>query len=242
MRAEGKALLQEIREQRKAYVAAFTQVGKLLGSGQREAAQNALRSDMLPKLTALQETIRRLNDRQRSLVTEHGAEIEHNIRVATSSWPGWDWPPGLWCLCCLARDALDHRAHRRGRRRSGSCRQRRSDPPYQHEHTDEMGQLLTALRQMTDNLSDIVGRVRGGTTAIRTASSEIASGNMDLSSRTEEQASSLEETAASMEELTSTVKHNAGHAIQANELARGQRSGAPRRRSGGPGGRHHELD
>jgi methyl-accepting chemotaxis protein len=95
MRAEGKALLQEIREQRKAYVAAFTQVGKLLGSGQREAAQNALRSDMLPKLTALQETIRRLNDRQRSLVTEHGAEIEHNIRVATQlmAWLGLAaWP------------------------------------------------------------------------------------------------------------------------------------------------------
>jgi methyl-accepting chemotaxis protein-1 (serine sensor receptor) len=52
---------------------------------------------------------------------------------------------------------------------------------------------------------------------------------MDLSSRTEQQAASLEETAASMEQLTATVRHNA-------ENARGQPTGARRRRRGAEGG------
>ena len=84
---------------------------------------------------------------------------------------------------------------------------------------DEAGQLMQALREMTDSLVTIVARVRSGTDTIETASSEIAAGNQDLSSRTEQQASSLEETASSMEELTSTVKQNADNARQANSLA-----------------------
>ena len=86
---------------------------------------------------------------------------------------------------------------------------------------DEIGDLLRALKAMSGNLADIVGRVRAGTDAIATASGEIANGNMDLSSRTEEQASSLEETAAAMIELTSTVRQNNDNADQARQLAGG---------------------
>jgi methyl-accepting chemotaxis protein len=85
--------------------------------------------------------------------------------------------------------------------------------------TDEIGMLLTSLKEMHDSLADIVGRVRVGTEAIAQASSEIAQGNQELSARTEEQASALEETAASMEELTVTVKSNGDSADQANALA-----------------------
>jgi methyl-accepting chemotaxis protein len=84
---------------------------------------------------------------------------------------------------------------------------------------DEAGQLLQALKAMNANLQQIVQRIRVGTEAINTASSEIASGNLDLSSRTEQQASSLEETASAMEQLTSTVRQNADNARQANQLS-----------------------
>ncbi len=83
---------------------------------------------------------------------------------------------------------------------------------------DETGELLTALRDMNDSLTDTVSRVRAGTETIAVASREIASGNTDLSARTETQASSLQETASSMEELTQTVKQNAENAQQANQL------------------------
>jgi len=83
---------------------------------------------------------------------------------------------------------------------------------------DEIGQLMLALKEMNENLVDVVAKVRTGTDAVATASSQIAAGNLDLSSRTEEQASSLEETASSMEELTGTVKQNAENARQANQL------------------------
>ncbi|MDN2710037.1 methyl-accepting chemotaxis protein [Janthinobacterium sp. SUN118] len=87
------------------------------------------------------------------------------------------------------------------------------------ESSDEVGQLLQALKDMTASLTAIVGEVRGGTHDIAGASGEIAAGNLDLSQRTQAQASSLEQTAASMEELTGTVKQNADNARQANQLA-----------------------
>ena len=85
--------------------------------------------------------------------------------------------------------------------------------------SEETGELLLALKGMSDNLNQIVGEVRSGSETIASASSQIASGNMDLSSRTEDQASSLEETAAALEELTSTVRQNAQSATQASQLA-----------------------
>ncbi|MDM0003115.1 MCP four helix bundle domain-containing protein, partial [Variovorax sp. J22P240] len=81
------------------------------------------------------------------------------------------------------------------------------------------GSLLYSIKQMQDQLTSVVGRIKSSSDTIATASSQIAAGNQDLSSRTEEQASSLEQTAASMEELTSTVKQNADNARQANQLA-----------------------
>jgi methyl-accepting chemotaxis protein len=87
------------------------------------------------------------------------------------------------------------------------------------DSSDEVGQLLQALKDMNASLINIVGEVRGGTHEIAGASGEIAAGNLDLSQRTQAQASSLERTAASMEELTGTVKQNADNARQANQLA-----------------------
>jgi methyl-accepting chemotaxis protein len=79
--------------------------------------------------------------------------------------------------------------------------------------------LMFAMRRMQHSLAALVQKVREGTDAITTASSEIAAGNLDLSARTEEQASSLEETAASMEELTATVQQNTESVRHANQLA-----------------------
>ena len=70
--------------------------------------------------------------------------------------------------------------------------------------TDEVGRLLSALKEMNQKLASIVGTVRSSSDSIATGSAEIASGNADLRQRTEEQASALQQTAASMEQLGST--------------------------------------
>jgi methyl-accepting chemotaxis protein len=84
---------------------------------------------------------------------------------------------------------------------------------------NETGKLLRAMQHMNDSLLAVIGQVRGGARALGGAAAEIAEGNLNLSARTEQQAASLEETASAMEQLTATVKQNADHAVQANQLA-----------------------
>jgi len=87
------------------------------------------------------------------------------------------------------------------------------------ESKDEVGQMLKALANSTEQLARLVGSVRQITESVSAASSEIARGNQNLSERTEQQASSLEETAASLEELTTTVRQNVDSARHATQLA-----------------------
>jgi methyl-accepting chemotaxis protein len=83
---------------------------------------------------------------------------------------------------------------------------------------DEIGDLMRAMNDMTQNLSRLVGDVRQGTDAIAIASTEIAQGNADLSARTEQQAANLQQTAASMHQMSDTVRSNSDNARQANQL------------------------
>lgn len=84
---------------------------------------------------------------------------------------------------------------------------------------DELGQLMSAVGMMSDNLRRIISDIRSGVSQVAHAAAEISAGNTDLSSRTEQQAAAVEQTAASMEQLSSTVKQNADNAHHASKLA-----------------------
>lgn len=81
------------------------------------------------------------------------------------------------------------------------------------------GSVLGAMAQMRDALAELVRHIRATADSVATSASQISSGNQDLSSRTEQQAAARQETAANMAEVTATVKQNADHSQQANQLA-----------------------
>jgi methyl-accepting chemotaxis protein-1 (serine sensor receptor) len=83
---------------------------------------------------------------------------------------------------------------------------------------DEIGALLSSLRQMDTKLVQTVEGVRSDATSVAFAARELVKGSDDLNERTQQQAAALEETAASMEQMTATVKQNADNAREANQL------------------------
>jgi len=86
------------------------------------------------------------------------------------------------------------------------------------ESDDEVGKLSRALVTVVQNWNTLLGDIKQAGSTITVEASEIALGNADLSARTESQAHSLQETASSMHQLTDTVRENAGHAHQANQM------------------------
>ena len=217
---EGKALLAKIKQERMAYVASFGKVGKLVAEDNRDEAVRLMKSETLPLLDTLQETVVALGALQKKLVEASGVQEQQEIDVARTLMLGLGAAAmllgiGLAFFTTRSITGPLKQAVRIAQIVADGDLTSRIDS----SATDETGQLLHALKVMNDGLVSIVSQVRSGTDAIATASGQVASGGQDLAARTEQQAASLEETASSMEELISTVKQNAANLRQANQFA-----------------------
>ncbi|WP_171015901.1 methyl-accepting chemotaxis protein [Devosia sp. FKR38] len=79
--------------------------------------------------------------------------------------------------------------------------------------------LQADTNAVADTLSDVVGRIKSTSRALKSATGEILAGANDLSERTTKQAATIEETSAAMEQLASTVLQNAERAREASTNA-----------------------
>jgi methyl-accepting chemotaxis protein len=204
------------------YKAAFDEYIPALIRQDKEAA-----AAILPRLGALYETHRTVIDRLVRMATQRSETDEASARERIGAAV---WQSALILAAALAASVLVAEIITRGlRRQLGgepalaaeiATRIAAGDLTVEVETAaGDQSSLLHAMREMRDNLANIVTRARSGTDAIASASGQIASGNQDLSSRTEQQASSLEETATSIGALNATVLRNAENAQRANTMA-----------------------
>ncbi|WP_210397255.1 methyl-accepting chemotaxis protein [Motiliproteus sediminis] len=84
---------------------------------------------------------------------------------------------------------------------------------------DEPGQLLQAMAEMSQRLSDVVGDVRSGADALASAAEEVSATSQSLSQASSEQAASVEETSASLEQITASIRQNAENAQVTDDMA-----------------------
>jgi len=91
--------------------------------------------------------------------------------------------------------------------------------PVSSTSKDEVGEMLNALGRMQEKLRMIVLSAQETSSSISCGAREIFSSAASLSQRTVDQSSSLENTASSTEEISSTVRHNAERASEAQALA-----------------------
>lgn len=84
--------------------------------------------------------------------------------------------------------------------------------------TDEVGDLLTALSSMQKQLKGIVTSTQSVSTIISSKADDIHSSAASLSQCIADQSSSLISTSSSTEQISSTVRHNAERASEAQKL------------------------
>ncbi|QBP76951.1 HAMP domain-containing protein [Herbaspirillum huttiense] len=216
-----KELFPEIQRNIAAYKAAHERMEKLFIDGQKQAGYAVLTADSTPVYRKLQDQINELsevNSKGAAVSEQQATTVYEQARMAIFALIATCVVLALtlsWWIARLVSRPLTQAVSIARQVAEGDLTARIPD----NTGRDETAQLMAALKQMNDNLLNIVQEVRTGTDTISTASAEIATGNMDLSSRTEQQAGALEETASAMEELTSTVRQNSDNARQANQLA-----------------------
>ncbi|HZV64830.1 MAG TPA: methyl-accepting chemotaxis protein [Telluria sp.] len=215
-----KTLLGKVFDTRKAYLTARAEVFKQKAAGNMDAARDIFEKDMVGKRDLYLAALHDLSEAQRKQLDQIAAEIAaqyqsgRTLLIAIGALAILIGAGCAWWITRSITGPLNEAVRVAETVSAGDLTSN-----IVVDSDDETGKLMSALKIMNDSLVAIVGEVRIGTDTIATASSEIAIGNMDLSSRTEQQAASLEETASSMEQLTTTVKVNADHAREANQLA-----------------------
>jgi methyl-accepting chemotaxis protein len=87
------------------------------------------------------------------------------------------------------------------------------------DSTDETGQLLSAMQEMSEKLSTIIGQVRSGANTLASAAGQLFSSATEVSQATGQQASSVEETTASLEEMSASIAQNAENSRIMEQIA-----------------------
>jgi methyl-accepting chemotaxis protein len=87
------------------------------------------------------------------------------------------------------------------------------------EGHDELAELLAAVKEMSERLSDVIGNVRSAGDALAAAASEVSATSATLSQGTGQQAASVEETTSSLEEMSASIVQNADNARQTEAMA-----------------------
>jgi len=85
--------------------------------------------------------------------------------------------------------------------------------------TDETGQLLTALGNMVEKLTETVSSVRSAADSLSSAAEETSATAQSLSQAATQQASSVQETSSSVEEMTASINQNTDNAKVTDQMA-----------------------
>ncbi|WP_437970022.1 CHASE3 domain-containing protein [Sorangium sp. So ce260] len=85
--------------------------------------------------------------------------------------------------------------------------------------SDEFGQMLGAVKAMSERLAGLIGEVRSGAVSVSSVSVQLSATAQSLSQGTSEQAASVEETMASLQQLSGTIAKNAANCKQVEETA-----------------------
>jgi methyl-accepting chemotaxis protein len=218
--AEGRKLLAAISERRGDYLRTREAVLRHKADGKDEEAMHLVDTRMTAALDSYVGAIRAFAEHEQHIIDAAAAGINHDylasrrllvlLGVLTVLL-------GAAMACAITRSITLPLKRAAGFADGIACGDLTG--AIDHGGRDEVGALARSLQAMNEGLCGMIANMRGGITAIASASGQIAQGSADLAARTESQAGALQETAAALEQMTATVKRNAESAGEAERRA-----------------------
>jgi len=206
---KGKEMLKAIFDARAKYVGGQDHFLKLAGEGKRDEAVNLLLTELSPVQLAYMDAVDNLIKFQGALMEKAGKDAEdeyHGARtlmialaiVAAALAIG----VAFWVTLSITRP-LNQAVGVANQLAEGNLMAK-----IDVTSKDETGQLLAALKNMVEKLTQIISQVRGSADALSSASEEVSATAQSLSQASSEQSASVEETSASVEQMTASINQN----------------------------------
>ena len=226
-RAEEVAALSSIKEQQADHEKTFQQVAELVKAGKTKQAVDLSVNESEEKANQALQSMWSLMDDNRKLREKKAEDTALAVRSAALS-------TILAVLVCAALALLMGTIL--SRRISGALTQvlefskktAEGDLSQKLEITrdDEFGQMLAALKQMSEKVTQVISQVRTDADGLSEAAKVVASGSsqvnasaQQLSGGTSQQAASVEETTSSLEEMNASITQNAENSRQTEQMA-----------------------
>jgi methyl-accepting chemotaxis protein len=223
---EAEALAQ-VRERQAKFFASIAKFRKVQADGSPDEARESLVIDVRPAQSAYQEGLKALVDLQfedAKTLARGGEEMARSSVLMTVALVLAAVLIGGGGGLAIARSIVTPA------RMAQAAAESISAGDLSHEilveGSDELSQMLIAMREMQSALSGVVKSVSSAAGEVAESSGAIAGGNSDLSERTARSAASLQQTAASVEQIASNLngsseltRRAAGIATQARQAA-----------------------
>ncbi len=219
---EGKAMLADIRDRRKAYVASFNDVARLLEAGKEAEASKQMVNETVPALDALLASVDRLIKLQGQLLDQSGKESRdvyiasrNSLMLFLALAAVLAVVMAVWVIRAVTRplggepDAAKNIVSQiAGGDLTGDIALKPGDSD----------SLLAAMKQMQGNLRRMICELKDNADGVVNATTHISSASEQLAISTAQQSEAASSMAAAVEEMTVGINHVSDSAHEARQV------------------------
>ena len=221
-KAEAKAMLAEIREQRKVYVASYAGVAKLLDAGRDAEAAKTMAAETVPALDALLASVDKLIRFQGEILEQTGKDANETYVWARNSlilflavMAGVAVALAAWIIRAVTRPLggePDEAKAAVSRIARGDLTQ---DVALKQGDSDS---LLADMKQMQKALRGMIGALKANADGVASAAHQLSSASEQLAIGTSRQSESASGMAAAVEQMTVSINHVSDSANEARQV------------------------
>ena len=221
-KAEAKAMLAEIREQRKVYVASYAGVAKLLDAGRDAEAAKTMAAETVPALDALLASVDKLIRFQGEILEQTGKDANETYVWARNSlilflavMAGVAVALAAWIIRAVTRPLggePDEAKAAVSRIARGDLTQ---DIALKQGDSDS---LLADMKQMQKALRGMIGALKANADGVASAAHQLSSASEQLAIGTSRQSESASGMAAAVEQMTVSINHVSDSANEARQV------------------------
>ncbi len=219
---EGKAMLAEIRENRKIYVASFQNVSRLLESGQRDQASNLMAAETVPALDALLASIDRLIRLQGRILEESGELAAANYLTARNQLIAFLFLAvvlsgvlSVWIVRAVTRPLGGEPEDAKRAVEQIAQGDLTAEIPIRRGDTQS---LLAALQAMQQSLRKMIGELTGNANGVASAAEQLAVSSQQIATSSAHQSDAASSMASAVEQMTVSINQVSDSAAEARKV------------------------